>query len=230
MSVDEREPGPAVAPRAGRLEGLLGRLAAWQSNYDPIPERIIHRRLHDEERIIDIDRRSLPLHVVARTIRLAGAVALGVAVYRLSDGYERSGLALWLTLILPEAFLGRAGLRILRDRYTSFVITNLRLMRVDRVLWPRLSYLPWSRVIGVSLRGVRIHIESASRRSGLREITNLASPRIFHLAMLATLRGDQPDRTRQPDQRTWSATRWRKLTAYLESRLLGRDPQTDEPR
>ena len=80
-------------------------------------------------------------------------------------------------------------LRRLGDRYTSYVVTDARIMRIQGVVSRRAHSIPWVRVtdltIEQSLTGrlfgyATLHIESANEDSGLRDLEGVSDPMQFN--------------------------------------------------
>jgi hypothetical protein len=77
----------------------------------------------------------------------------------------------------------------LSERYTSYVITNVRIMRVSGVVTRRVHSIPWMRVtdltfdqswLGRMLGYATLHIESANEDSGLRDLAGVSDPMVFN--------------------------------------------------
>jgi hypothetical protein len=80
-------------------------------------------------------------------------------------------------------------LRRLGDRYTSYVVTDTRIMRISGIVSRRAHSIPWVRVtdltIEQSLAGrlfgyATLHIESANEDSGLRDLEGVSDPLQFN--------------------------------------------------
>lgn len=76
-----------------------------------------------------------------------------------------------------------------RKRFTRYVVTDLRVLRITGVLHRRMEFIPWGKVTDVSrtesliqwIAGtVTIRIESANERSAFREMTDVSDPEHFY--------------------------------------------------
>jgi uncharacterized membrane protein YdbT with pleckstrin-like domain len=83
------------------------------------------------------------------------------------------GVAAWL------------GVRSIRFRYTRYIVTSLRVMRMTGVFDRKYYWIPWQRVTDIAFEQTIIgrifgfatlRIESANEESGLREMTDLNDP------------------------------------------------------
>ena len=81
----------------------------------------------------------------------------------------------------------------LRKRFTRYVITDLRVLRITGVLHRQMEFIPWGKITDVSrsesllqwLTGtVTIRIESANERSAFRAITDVADPAHFYKVLV----------------------------------------------
>ncbi len=76
-----------------------------------------------------------------------------------------------------------------RKRFTRYVITDLRVLRITGVLHRRMEFIPWGKITDVSrtesflqwlVGTATISIESASERSAFRAMTDVSDPAHFY--------------------------------------------------
>jgi uncharacterized membrane protein YdbT with pleckstrin-like domain len=81
----------------------------------------------------------------------------------------------------------------LRKRFTRYVITDLRVLRVTGVLHRQMEFIPWGKITDVSrsesflqwIAGtVTIRIESANERSAFRAMTDVSDPDHFYKVLV----------------------------------------------
>ena len=91
----------------------------------------------------------------------------------------------WLPLLLGFAFLTYAGWKALAHHMDRFVITNMRVFRVNGVLSQKLATMPLSRILDITvakpLHGRLLGFghfvfESAAQEQGLRDIRYVGQP------------------------------------------------------
>jgi uncharacterized membrane protein YdbT with pleckstrin-like domain len=77
------------------------------------------------------------------------------------------------------------GVRSIRFRYTRYIVTSLRVMRMTGVFDRKNYWIPWQRVTDIAFEQTIIgrifgfatlRIDSANEDSGLREMTDLNDP------------------------------------------------------
>jgi membrane protein YdbS with pleckstrin-like domain len=80
-------------------------------------------------------------------------------------------------------------LKRLRERYTSYVVTNVRIMLISGIFSRRAHSIPWVRVtdltyeqtlIGRLFGYATLHIESANEEGGLRDLEGVSDPLRFN--------------------------------------------------
>ncbi len=81
----------------------------------------------------------------------------------------------------------------LRKRFTRYVITDLRVLRITGVLHRQMEFIPWGKITDVGrsesflqwLTGtVTIRIESANERSAFRAMKDVADPAHFYKVLV----------------------------------------------
>jgi membrane protein YdbS with pleckstrin-like domain len=166
---------------------ILNRLGAWRRAWLPLPDEIIEEYLGHGERMIHNDHPSFRAFVIEHVILVIVLfVAAGLFVGVVLNG---SLTAVLLTFLLMAIVLLVLVLQRLSERYTSYVITNVRIMRVSGVVTRRVHSIPWMRVtdltfdqswLGRMLGYATLHIESANEDSGLRDLAGVSDPMVFN--------------------------------------------------
>ncbi|MGH9210301.1 MAG: PH domain-containing protein [Acidimicrobiales bacterium] len=172
-------------------ESLGVRLDAWRRHYLPLPDEVVTEFLGEDEYVVHTDHPSFRAFLIKNAIQVAvlGVVGLAFLIF------VRGGFDWWTVLIflLLQLVLAALALQRLSDRYTSYVITNLRLIRLSGVFGRKLASIPWTRMTGLGYRQrpmgrilgyATIFIESANEESGLREFSDINDPAAFHQKIL----------------------------------------------
>jgi membrane protein YdbS with pleckstrin-like domain len=190
-------PAPAEAkPEPGELEvqrppGLAvrvsRRLSDWRRRVLPLPDEVVDQYLGHGERMIHHDHPSFQYFFVENTLLFLALFAVGGAVVFIT--FNGSLVTAAFTLLVLSVVLLILVLRRLGERYTSYVVTNVRIMRIKGILSRRAHSIPWSRVTDLtyeqSLTGrmfgyATLHIESANEDSGLRDLSGVSDPVKFN--------------------------------------------------
>jgi membrane protein YdbS with pleckstrin-like domain len=166
---------------------IRNRLAAWRRSWLPLPDEIIEEYLGHGERMIYNDHPSFQAFVTEHVLLVVGLfLAAGLFVGVVLNG---STTAILLTFLVLAIVLLVLVLKRLGERYTSYVITNVRIMRVSGIVTRRVHSIPWMRVtdltfdqtwLGRMLGYATLHIESANEDSGLRDLTGVSKPIVFN--------------------------------------------------
>jgi membrane protein YdbS with pleckstrin-like domain len=166
---------------------IRNRFGAWRRAWLPLPDEIIEEYLGHGERMIHNDHPSFRAFVIQHVILvLVLFVAVGLFVGVVLNG---SLTAVLLTFLVMAIVLLVLVLQRLSERYTSYVITNVRIMRVSGVVTRRVHSIPWMRVtdltfdqtwLGRMLGYATLHIESANEDSGLRDLAGVSDPMVFN--------------------------------------------------
>jgi len=185
---------PRRGPRAARADGTPGvmrrfgrALADLRRRVVPLPDEVIHEFLGSGEQVLLSDHPSFRSFVVENTLLFLGFFAVGIAFLgitfngsTMASGVLLLGLALVLLVLL---------VRRLAERYTSYVVTDARIMEIRGIVSRRAHSIPWVRVtdltIDQSLTGrlfgyATLHIESANEDSGLRDLEGVSDPMRFN--------------------------------------------------
>ena len=190
-----RTPDPAAAPddsefveRPPSVMRRFGQgLAEMRRRVLPLPDEVIDQYLGNGERMIHNDHPSFRSFMVQNTLLFAGFLI--VAVLFLGITFSGSLLAAAFLLLVLCVVLLVLVLKRLGDRYTSYVVTDTRIMRISGVISRRAHSIPWVRVtdltIEQSLSGrlfgyATLHIESANEDSGLRDLDGVSDPMQFN--------------------------------------------------
>jgi membrane protein YdbS with pleckstrin-like domain len=168
------------------------RFEDWRRRYIPLPDEVIHQYLGEGEHVIHYDHPSFRAFLVknlALVILLPIVGPIFVAFFR-GGGLNWISIAIFLFL---DAVVAILALRRLGDRYTNYVITNVRLIRLKGIISRKVNSIPWTRMTGLGfeqgamgrlLGYATIHIESANEESGLRKFSNINDPTTFHQRLL----------------------------------------------
>ena len=153
----------------------------------PLPDEIIEDYLGHGERMIHNDHPSFRAFVIEHLILVIVLfVAAGLFVGVVLNGSLTAVLITFLVLAIVLLVL---VLQRLSERYTSHVITNVRIMRVSGVLTRRVHSIPWMRVtdltfdqtwLGRVLGYATLQIESANEEGGLRNLEGVSNPTVFN--------------------------------------------------
>jgi uncharacterized membrane protein YdbT with pleckstrin-like domain len=152
------------------------------------PPELIHRQLAPNEQVIYVDAPALDAFLVEQLPLLLLAIVggLGVTVWASKAGHPT---------VAALALLGGAGLALYlmgkrwAERYTAYVLTTMRVMRVSGFLSRSTAWIPWMKVTDIryeaSIAGrilgyATVYIESANEQSGLAEMRNLQNPEEFY--------------------------------------------------
>ena len=172
-------PGDGSAPLPHARAQPAGRLAA-SAGYR-YRTRSSEEYLGHGERMIYNDHPSFQAFVIEHILLVLGLfVAAGLFVGVVLNG---SLTAILLTFLVMAIVLLVLVLIRLSERYTSYVITNVRIMRVSGILTRRVHSIPWMRVtdltfdqtwLGRVLGYATLHIESANEEGGLRDLVGVS--------------------------------------------------------
>ncbi len=153
----------------------------------PLPDEVIDEFLGHGEQVIHSDHPSFRSFVVEQGLLFVGFFV--VAILFLGITFNGSATASALLLLGLAIVLLILVLRRLGDRYTSYVVTDTRIMQIQGVVSRKAHSIPWVRVtdltIDQSLMGrlfgyATLHIESANEDSGLRDLDGVSDPMQFN--------------------------------------------------
>jgi membrane protein YdbS with pleckstrin-like domain len=178
---DEYEPPPGFFRRIGQ------RLDDFRRAVLPLPDEVIDQYLGHGERMIHSDHPSFQAFVVQNTILFL--VLFFVATVFFGISFNGSLITAGFVLLVLSIVLLYLVLKRLRERYTSYVVTNVRIMRISGVFARKAHSIPWVRVTDLtyeqSLSGrlfgfATLHIESANEEGGLRDLEGVNDPVKFN--------------------------------------------------
>jgi uncharacterized membrane protein YdbT with pleckstrin-like domain len=110
------------------------------------------------------------------------AVVLGIAFA------APNGLVSSVSALVAVALSGGLLWRFMERRYTRYVLTDLRVIRVSGVLRRDHEWISWTKVTDVSVKRslvdrlvgtATIHIQSANEASGFAAMTDVPQPTVF---------------------------------------------------
>lgn len=155
--------------------------------YLPLPDELIERYLGRGEQKIHSDNPSFRAFLITNGLLvLALLAATGLFLRFAFDGSGLGGLLIGLVVLGVGTAL---FVRRLSEAYTSYVITNVRIIRLSGVVSRRMHSIPWVRVTDLSMEQslvgrllgyATVHIESANEDSGLRDLRGVSDPVRFH--------------------------------------------------
>lgn len=185
--VTEEVPVEAAERPVGAMRRFGRSLGEVRKRVLPLPDEVIDEFMGHGERMIHNDHPSFRSFVVENTLLFGGFLLL--AVLFLGITFNGSLIAAALILLVLSVILLVLVLKRLGDRYTSYVVTDTRIMRISGVISRRAHSIPWVRVtdltIEQSLMGrlfgyATLHIESANEDSGLRDLEGVSDPMQFN--------------------------------------------------
>jgi membrane protein YdbS with pleckstrin-like domain len=153
----------------------------------PLPDEVIDEFLGHGEQVIHSDHPSFRSFVVENTLLFVGFFVVGILFLGITFNGSATAsalLLLGLAIVLLVLVLKRLG-----DRYTSYVVTDTRIMQIQGIVSRKAHSIPWVRVtdltIDQSLMGrlfgyATLHIESANEDSGLRDLDGVSDPMQFN--------------------------------------------------
>ena len=184
----EQSDGELIVERPPSVAGGLGqRLSDWRKRALPLPDEVIDQYLGNGERMIHTDHPSFASFVAENTLLFIGMFA--AAALFLGIAFNGSLLASGVILLILSIVMLILVLRRLGERYTSYVVTDVRIMRISGIVTRRAHSIPWVRVTDLTfeqgltarlLGFATLHIESANEDSGLRDLEGVSDPMKFN--------------------------------------------------
>jgi len=159
---------------------LRARATAARRHFLPLPIENIDRHLGAGEEVLHDDRPALAWFLVRKVAwLLALAVVVAAMLVSLLEGWGWAAgfFAVVAVVIVVVLFVMR-----LDDRYTAYVITNARMIRMSGVLRNDVESIPWVRVTDVHFEQsfverlfgyATLHIQSANEHTGLRRMSGI---------------------------------------------------------
>jgi len=181
-------PPDVEAERPPGFFGRIGqRLDDLRRTVLPLPDEVIDQYLGHGERMIHSDHPSLQAFIVQNTILFLILFVIATVFFGIS--FDGSLVTAGFVLLLLSIVMLFLVLRRLRERYTSYVVTNVRIMHISGIFARRAHSIPWVRVTDLtyeqSLWGrlfgfATLHIESANEEGGLRDLEGVKDPVRFN--------------------------------------------------
>jgi len=213
------------------------RVRSARFHFLPLPEETIGLHLGAGEKVLHLDHPSFPWFLVKRSPTI-GALILVIVAYVVSvrEGWELAAAVLPSVALLVLLVL---GFQRLADRYSAYVITNARMIRMSGVFNNSVESIPWIRVTDVHfersflerlLGCATLNIESANETMGLRRMSGIADPFEFnrHLVdMVVAKQGPSVPLGRRSDYNIMPPAR--SLFRKRPSRETGSQLIVDEP-
>ncbi len=125
-------------------------------------------------------------------IEKAWVVIVGVGVF-LVLATIGTDLTIGLSLVALLVLVAYMAVDWLRKRFTRYVITDLRVLRITGVLHRQMEFIPWGKITDVSRSetflqwiagSATIRIESANERSAFRAMTDVSEPDRFYRVLV----------------------------------------------
>jgi len=180
-------PDVATEVPAGFFRRVGRRLDDLRRTVLPLPDEVIDQYLGHGERTIHSDHPSLQAFIVQNTILFLVLFVIAVVFFGFS--FNGSLVTAGFVLLLLSIVMLFLVLRRLRERYTSYVVTNVRIMRISGVFSRRAHSIPWVRVTDLTYEQTlwgrmfgfaTLHIESANEEGGLRDLEGVNDPVKFN--------------------------------------------------
>jgi hypothetical protein len=137
-----------------------------------------HLLREEGEVIVDEVGKHWVVYVVPALIGAGGVLCIGIFLFA-------SVQVAWIPLVAGLALLGWGGWRALAANLDRFVITNMRVFRVNGVMSQQLATMPLSRILDITVKKP-LHgrllgfghfvFESAAQEQGLRDIRFVGRP------------------------------------------------------
>ncbi len=159
----------------------------WRSRVLPLPDEVIDQYLGHGERMIHSDHPSFQAFAVQNTILFL--ILFVIATAFLGVSFSGSFVTAGMVFLVLGIVLLYLVLKRLRERYTSYVVTNVRIMVISGVFSRRAHSIPWVRVtdltyeqnlVGRLFGYATLHIESANEEGGLRDLEGVSDPLRFN--------------------------------------------------
>jgi uncharacterized membrane protein YdbT with pleckstrin-like domain len=155
------------------LRELVRRLPFVES-----PTSILEHYLIGDETVYFVDRPA-PITLLNKEMLIAVGVAVFISVV------VATPWAVAVSFFVILAVAAWLGVKSIRYRYTRYIVTSLRVMRMIGVFDRKFYWIPWQRVTDLGYEQTitgrifgfaTIRIDSANEQSGLRELTDLNDP------------------------------------------------------
>lgn len=236
---DRSRPSRGTTRRSGEA-----RARTYRRHFLPMPDETLSRHLGAGEQVLLSDSPALAWFVVSAWMWFAGAALLLAGCFiSLLQGWWWGALACVAGLLLVALVMYFIRLE---ERYTAYVITNARMIRMSGVVNLKVESIPWVRVTDISftqqflerLVGTyTVNIESANETAGLRRMQGIAQYEDFERHMTDMIVAKQGATTplgrrsdyavREPD-RSWGGLR-RKYKSGHDKTVFEAEPAPEPP-
>lgn len=235
-----KQPDPAAfEPAADTRAPVSERARTARAHFLPLPEETVHRHLGAGEKVLHMDSPAFSWFIVSHLLWWLGlAAALAGIIVCLLQGWEWGAFACFLGALFVAFVLFFIRME---ERYTSYVITNARMMRMSGVFNLGVESIPWVRVTDIRfsqdfleriISVCTLNIESANETGGLRRMRGIADPEEFnrHLTdMIVAKQGATEPLGRRSDYSVMPPDRsllgFRKKRPGRETSVLVVDPE-----
>jgi membrane protein YdbS with pleckstrin-like domain len=236
---DRSRPSRGTTRRSGEA-----RTRTYRRHFLPMPDETLSRHLGAGEQVLLSDSPALAWFVVSQWLWFAGAGLMLAGLFiSLLQGWWWGALACVAGLLLVALIMYFIRLE---ERYTAYVITNARMIRMSGVVNLKVESIPWVRVTDISftqeflerLVGTyTVNIESANETAGLRRMEGIANHEDFERHMTDMIVAKQGATTplgrrsdysvREPD-RSWGGLR-RKAKSGHDKTVFEAEPPEPPP-
>ncbi len=185
--VETRDVGDYGEQEPSAFRRVLTALGEARRRVLPLPDEVIDQYLGSGERVIYNDHPSFRSFVVSNTLHFAGFLVL--AVIFLGTTFSGSLIAAGFILLVLSVLLLVLVLKRLSNRYTSYVITDTRILRISGIISRSAHSIPWVRVTDLTIEEsflgrlfgyATLRIESANEESGLKDLEGVSNPLLFN--------------------------------------------------
>jgi membrane protein YdbS with pleckstrin-like domain len=221
------------------------RASAARAHFLPLPEETVYRHLGRGEQVLHQDSPALSWFIFSNALWFVGLAALvALFIISLMEGWEWGALACLVGALVLVVIL---GFMRMAERYTSYVITNARMMRMSGVFNLGVESIPWVRVTDIrfsqgfierAISTCTLNIDSANENAGLRRMSGIADPETFnrHLTDMVVAKqgattplGRESDYMVMPPDRSWAGFRKKKRARREVSVLVVEEPSPPPP-
>jgi membrane protein YdbS with pleckstrin-like domain len=218
------------------------RVRAARKHFLPLPIESVQTHLGGGEEVLHADGPTFAWFLVHRLLYLLllGVLAVGFgASLRQGWGIGAAVIAAATVIVLLVLYFQR-----LTDRYTAYIITNARMIRMAGVVKQSVESIPWVRVTDIHfeqspleriLGYATLHIQSANENTGLAHMSGIGDPEEFnhHLVDMVVAKqgasvplGRRSDYNVLPPDRGLGAFRRKRRTEKVPGSQLTVEPAT----
>lgn len=152
------------------------------------PDQIVDDYLVGDEVVKLESTRSFKSWLIDKAI----VIGVGVVVF-LALATVGSDLSIWFGIVVLGGVTAYLCVDWTRKRFTRYVITDMRVLRITGVLHREMEFIPWGKITDVSRTesvlqwiagSATIRIESANERSAFRAMTDVSEPDRFYRTLV----------------------------------------------